>query len=567
MKKILALVLAVVMVMSLMAACTPAETNPSSSSSSVANSSSSNAGSSSQKEEFSYPMDTDAKISIWMRTNSNIKNHYGDKGNFDALKVSEWLEEATGIDVEWFDDYADGNADLQRMWAEKDYQDIISINWANQYSGGAAMALEDGVIISLNEVIDKYMPNFKAWMEENPDLAKEIKTDDGDIFMIPNVETTGAYTYPTYYREDILKEMGEKEPTTIEGWYNLLKKVKAQYPDMTPLMVDVNFVNKYGAFTMAYGVGGSSTQNFFEINDGKVVYQKTENKYREYLKEMNKWASEGLINADWASKKTADVNKDMINGKAFMSGGWITGAMQSIQQSAVKIEGQEDFMLKAIATPQLTEGVKPEYVYASSEIGGIGCAISTKCENVEVAARLLDYWWSEEGLILINFGKEGESYTMVDGVPTFKPEVVDATNPGYPSADLDGKAWTTSESVARYSYGVWPVGHIKHEDYAKQLYTEKCVYDAVDIMRNGVEGGGYIHNIPALSYTSDEGTVVTLAMSNLVTLTNEYSAKFINSALELNDDSWNAFVKECQKVGSASTCLIMQGAYARWEAR
>ena len=55
-----------------------------------------------------------------------------------------------------------------------------------------------------------------------------------------------------------------------------------------------------------------------------------------------------------------------------------------------------------------------------------GFRITTNCENVELACQWGDWWYSEEGSLLANYGVEGEGFEYVDGVPTFTSLVTDS---------------------------------------------------------------------------------------------------------------------------------------------
>ena len=574
MKKLLALVLAVIMVMSLMAACGNTENTGTTGTTAgtTAGTQGSTAGTqgSTGSAEFSYPMDTDVVLTEWRTQNTNISNHYGDAGNFDALPLAGWLEEATGIKVEYVDDYTDGGIDLERMWNSGEYEDIINLNWAANYVGGVDAALEDEVIIPLNDVIDKWMPNFKAWMEANPTLAKEIMTEDGQIYGIPNINSKAdAFTHPTYYRADILAEMGEEEPTTMEGWYNLLKKVKAEYPNMVPCGVYSAGLLQFGAFAHAYDIGYAAAQNGFAVKDGKVYWQKSQDSAKAFIQEMAKWYKEGLLSADWAVKGAADFNKDIINGDVFMAAGWITGQMQSAQVAGRQLN--PNFQLKHINTPSVN-GEAPTHTYANALYSGIVASISTTCENVEVAARLLDYRWSEEGFMLCNFGKEGVSYDLVDGKAVFKADLLDATHadfPGHKESILEGdeKPWVTSESLARFSMGVWPFGMEKSSDYFPQLMTEKCCADYLSQTADSVNSKCWDNQLPSLSYSYDEGKIVSLALNDLNTLFSTYATECINGNKACDDTTWAAFLAEAEEAGLLSAKMAIQAAYDRFMAR
>lgn len=572
MKKLFALVLAVIMVMSLMAACGNTETPTTGSTGTTgaqgSQGSTGTTGTTAGKE-FSYPMDTDVVLTEWRTQNTNISNHYGDAGNFDALPLAGWLEEATGIKVEYVDDYTDAGIDLERMWNSGEYEDIINLNWAANYVGGVDAALEDEVIIPLNDVIDQYMPNFKAWMEANPTLAKEIMTEDGQIYGIPNINSKAdAFTHPTYYRADVLEDLGLEEPTTIEGWYEVLKTVKEE-TDMVPCGIYSYGLLQYGAFAHAYDIGYAAAQNGFAVKDGKVYWQKSQDSAMAFIQEMAKWKAEGLLSADWAVKGAADFNKDIINGDVFMAAGWITGQMQSAQVAGRALN--PDFQLKHINTPSVN-GEAPTHTYANALYSGIVASISSTCENVEVAARLLDYRWSEEGFMLCNFGKEGVSYDIVDGKAVFKADLLDATHadfPGHKESILEGdeKPWVTSESLARFSMGVWPFGMEKSSDYFPQLMTEKCCADYLSQTADSVNSKCWDNQLPSLSYSYDEGKIVSLALNDLNTLFNTYATECINGVKVCDADTWAAFIAEAEEAGLLSAKMAIQGAYDRFMAR
>ncbi len=50
----------------------------------------------------------------------------------------------------------------------------------------------------------------------------------------------------------------------------------------------------------------------------------------------------------------------------------------------------------------------------------MGIAISATSDKKELAAKFLDYGYSDKGAVMYNYGIEGVSYDMVNGVPTYK---------------------------------------------------------------------------------------------------------------------------------------------------
>ena len=70
--------------------------------------------------------------------------------------------------------------------------------------------------------------------------------------------------------------------------------------------------------------------------------------------------------------------------------------------------GDNEFLWRPLSLPVSKKGDKPEYGYKTRPVMMVSAAVTTNCSNVELAARLLDYGYTEEGHILFN-GIEGES--------------------------------------------------------------------------------------------------------------------------------------------------------------
>ncbi len=72
----------------------------------------------------------------------------------------------------------------------------------------------DGAFIPLNDYWD-YMPNFRAFLDDNPDVEAVITAHDGNIYHIPYIQEGGvARTY--WIRTDWLDNLGLPMPTTVE---------------------------------------------------------------------------------------------------------------------------------------------------------------------------------------------------------------------------------------------------------------------------------------------------------------------------------------------------------------
>ena len=51
--------------------------------------------------------------------------------------------------------------------------------------------VDERILIPLNDLIEKYCPNIKQRLEENPNWKDEMKSSDGNIYGIPSVDSGG----------------------------------------------------------------------------------------------------------------------------------------------------------------------------------------------------------------------------------------------------------------------------------------------------------------------------------------------------------------------------------------
>ena len=117
------------------------------------------------------------------------------------------------------------------MVASGEYPDIIEHTWTS-YSGGGGAAINDGVIIALDDYMDQ-APNLSALLEENPEISKMIKSSSGNYYCFPflrGLETPNKTEFSSglTYRADVLKELGfDTVPETIDEWEEVLRAAKA----------------------------------------------------------------------------------------------------------------------------------------------------------------------------------------------------------------------------------------------------------------------------------------------------------------------------------------------------
>ena len=494
-----------------------------------------------------YPIQTDVTVSYWMELNGNVAANFSNMG--DTVLAQE-LQKQTGIKVE-FQHPAVGQVSEQfnLLLGKTELPDVIEYNWLG-FSGGPEKAIKDGVIIELNDVIDKWCPNLKAYLKANPTIDKMIKTDDGKYYCFPFIRGGDMLltSMGPMIRKDYLDKFNLQVPKTIADWENVLTTFKQNG-------IEVPFTYQWSSggltnnnpFAYAYGV----TREFFLDNNGKVVYGGVADGYKEYLKTMNKWYEAGLIDPDLITLTGDQVTSKVTSGKAGASfaycgsglGNWTTAGKST----------NKDFLLVACPYPTVNGG-KPEMGQRDNNYIGTGsAAISTTCKNVEVVARLLDYAYSKEGSTLFNFGAEGQSFTMNNGVATFTDEVL--KNP---------KGLSMAHALSNYIRAHYNGPFVQDEAYSMQYYQTQEQKDALAIWSDTNMGK---HAMPPVTSTPEESKEMSQKLTDITKYRDQQTVAFIKGTTKLTDAEWDKYVKQINDLGLARVLELKETALARYNKR
>lgn len=495
--------------------------------------------------EFTYPVSGNPKLTYWMELNANVSANFSNMGD---TNFSKKLQEATGIGIA-YQHPAVGQTTEQfnLLLSNKVLPDIIEYSWVD-YSGGPEKAIKDGVIIPLNDVIDQYCPNLKAYLEKNPDIDKMIKTDDGTYYCFPFIrggDLLLSYMGPML-RGDWLKELNLEVPKTIDEWEIVLKAFKEEKGAESPFTYwySSQDLSNNNPFAYAYNVN----RKFYIGDDKKIHFGAVEDGYKEYLMLMNRWMKEGLIDVDLATLTNDQVAAKITNGTSGAAFAWCGSGLGNWTKAGRATN--PDYTLVPAPYPTL-DGSKPKMGQRDNNYVSMGsAAITTSCENVELAARLLDYGYSEAGHLLYNFGEEGVSYTLENNIPIFTDTVLN--NP-----DL-----SITHAMAGYIRANYNGPFVQDVEYIKQYYVLDEQKDAVALWS---DTDMISHLLPPISPTADESKEMAQIMNEINTYRDEYTLKFILGTASF--DEWDTYVAGIKNMGLDRVLEIQESALARYNAR
>lgn len=479
----------------------------------------------------------------------------------DVPSIQE-LSRVTGVDVEWVHPPRGQETEqFNLMVVAQDLTDIIYYNWAD-YSGGPEKAILDDVIIPLNDYVDQYAPNLKAFFEANPEAKRQAMTDDGTIYMFPFIrgvcldeETMGLnFTQGPIYRLDWAQKLGIDPPQTVEDWYHMLCAFRDNdmngNGDPTDEIPFSGIWTSTAQYSINYFCAAFGVLDGFYLEDGKVNHAILSPKYKEYLDTMRKWYAEGLIDPDYLAIDSNTFQAKVTSG---LVGSWMgSETAHYVNYALVMKETLPQAQIKALAWPETGDGNRYTAQPSVNAIcNGKGFAISSSCKDIEAAMKYLDYIYSPEGIRLMNYGIEGVHYVLdEEGNVTWTEEM---------QAEIDAKGFRSA--IIPVAFG-GRSGYI-YQDTQLVIMAKTDPEQMVAVETWGQAGADLI--VPTLTPTMEESSAFANIMSEVDTYLDEMVGKYIMGLID--ETEYDTIVENCRKMGIEQAVEIENAAYTRYLSR
>jgi putative aldouronate transport system substrate-binding protein len=356
-------------------------------------------------------------LTAWIRIDNNgATNLINSLSEMDLLKT---MAEKTGITLEVIAaPIGQEQASFSLMLASGKLPDLI-FNFPDFYTKGGDAAIEEGIIVDLNDLVKEYAPNYEKVRNYSENRQRSTMTDSGQQpflcsfnYLDQPIMTAGG----PVIRKDLLNKLEMDTLETYDDWYNFLSACTNELGLKRALGMNFDGMFKFDAFICGFGFALSDNQPFYQI-DNKIQYAPLTDNYKEYIETMAKWYSEGLIDQDFTSTITFDDGIGMMT-----SGQAAATCDHAALINHVNTLGQAvdpDFEFAAVPNPVKNAGDTIDLYTFSSAFAIPLCAISTSCENPGLALAFVDQFYTDEGFLLCNYGTEGKTYNWVDGKPVY----------------------------------------------------------------------------------------------------------------------------------------------------
>lgn len=460
------------------------------------------------------------------------------------------LEEKTGIKIDYTfpNPGTDENQAFNLMLSDNDLPDMIWFPYIEQ----AETLIEDGVLRDLTDLLPEYAPNYWKFLQENPEYDKAMKTDSGKYYgfgFFREDPWQSVYMGPAV-RQDWLDECGLPMPETIADWETTIRafneKYGAKYAFVPNWRVAPGVAGAFGAY------GTVEIKLYVDEND-KVQLAQAQPEWKELITWLNKLNQEGLLDPDIVTLDDTGLATKVSNDKVGITNinaGGLNGFIQT-----AKTNGSSAKWVGA-PYPVMEKGQKTTAIFREDPVVKIAAGVTTACPDdlLKDALRWYDYPFSEEGYLYWNYGTEGVSYEMVDGVPTFT-DLVKNHELGINEAVM------LYVGEAGWGCGIQALGMAQQKSGPDVVAACDTWVSALD----GNEQAGSYEYPSAVTMTPDERTESSSIYNMLDTYIEEMALKFITGEEPL--DNYDSFIATLNSMGADRLLEIRQTAYDRYLAR
>lgn len=550
MKKLIAIVLALVTVLSLCAAC---------------------GGTAAGQEGGNNGDGEHVKLTIGLPTNARILD-------WDNNALTAWLEEKTGYELE-FQPYS-GGTDIATqistaVAAQEELPDILmqislSDSVINTYGRNEYFVDLSEYYADREGASKTFWERFEANLSEKDrdNILRQMEDPEtGAIYSVPTLETSlvDIMDYQMWINVEWLDKLGLQKPTNNEELLKVLRAFKTQDPngngknDEIPLFgaqeggMGADVVN----WLVNLFVYFNDRKNFNLDENGKLTAPFTSNEYREALKFINSLIKEGLMPDSVFSTKSPDMAK--ITTPA--SGPAMCGIFAGHLTLHAALNNETLYQYE----PLQTWG---NAVY-NDNTNKRNNFITADCDNVDAAFNLMMTMWSEECSYRIRYGEYGVNWDECDegavsdlGLPCTFKIIRD------PMMEQNTCMWFGGVACTLVVYSEGETAQLVEESspwmkYKSEVHAEsRRLFDEAAAKNNPPSE----QICPVIVFTEEEKLEDDdyQAYSECCSYYKTSRTDFCKGTMDPNSDAdWNAYLAKLDSLGLKGALDIAQFAYER----
>lgn len=538
----------------------------------------------------------------WMNTESDLPivkegvektlriavSMYSDAGEPESQWFYRFIEEEMNINLEVTK--VSGAEQLTLLLTDgEDLPDLI-IGAIGDEATLMRYGADEGVLADLSAYITPELtPNLHKLYQEYPDYLDAIQDSDGHIWSLGFVgdpKDRGSVSR-MFYNYDMLEKANLPVPATLDEFIETMKVLKTMNEGEAPMVGSWNFANPCLLVMNAFGYLTENAKGTdIALRNGKVVLPVADREaYGEYLKVFKQLYDEGLIDQNFFTMSNSAVQAKISGGKV----GMLAEAPFVFTPDFVAYWGAQPLTSAYNSTPQWPQGG------VAMSCGGF--VLSAQSKNKELAMRFADWFFEEEGLnysLSVNGPAETQTeYIYDDLVPGFHVnEKFAMTFPYYEEnkEDYSSKNDYIGKEIFLWSFRMFGRSLGPHsQEYAARQYgftPEEIHYNYTDVTVPGIQGevrkevyddGEMCFRLALedtiLPYVADQylpnaylDAETSVEVGQMMAIIREYAvqetANFIVGRRPLTDEELEKYFEEIEFLGALEVVEIYSNYYA-----
>lgn len=487
-----------------------------------------------------------------LKLNVSIPNFNIDPtGTPVQLKWQEMMEEYLGVklDITYsMTPWADYRTNEKVLIQAGEIADVATYSQGTYINEFGA----DGMVLNIMDYWD-YLTYYPQYAEATNGAMNYITTADGasyyffDGYYNPN-NITGAQSFTSFaYRFDLLREHDLQPATTMEEFDKLCADIQALIDsgEISAKYVMSNSTKDYAFYRGFVGIFHTWDTTYW--NGEKWSFGPIEDNFRTMLTYLN-----GLYNQGYIDPEFSTDTSDMVTDKALNDNMVIVPTLWSGMPRSWNLQKTNPDMEWGLAFLPAHADYGTPWKWGSRQVGkslseNMGIIISADVQYPEWIVKMIDYQYSDEIVNMMNWGIEGETFTIdADGQRHFTENISGADDP----VQAAGELGIMSSSANRPGIPFVP----QLFDAATELMplepwwnAEDGYYESQYWLESGRLGGeesvSPFDRPPVLRLTESEATARAEMTSACELYAREQALKFINGELDISDDAaWESYI-------------------------
>ena len=485
-----------------------------------------------------------------------------------SVTEMKWVQEcadAAGVEVTWEQIYTDWDQLKTTRFAAGDIPDLLfNATSDSDYTTYSGLFLELTPYLS-----EEATPNIWAMFTEEPDTLALAKTLEGEIYGLPKFQGKWPDCNGVLFINKVwLDNLGLEVPTTLSELKTVLEAFKAQdangngnADDEVPMDFNGWFGGAY-SLTNLIGSWGIQLVNWgtdaYFAEDGVIKNYAVDDRYKAMMKYLAGLYEEGLINENAITNDYSmfqSLSRGDADGNALV--GVVYGWEETDKFGPYLYEQYVPFgPLTDDVDDLATSTARVTYDFSGLNMSSNRVAVSAKCANPEAALAFVDQFYSQThsveslfgGIADGNIAQVGDNeYTVLD-----PPEGTDAGTWKWTS--------TFADNGPMYIRRATTINMAQDMTYAIQEREQyKDAIAAIDMDKE------YYPQMFMRYTTDDQNTLATL-QAGITSVTDSWWGIWLTGEADI-DDTWDDYVAEVEAAGLAQVLEIRQAAYDAYKAQ